>query len=197
MELHYWEKQLILYTKGHFERKNYDKDLKYFVAELYGLYPEQVELYNILGMVVRLYQKLIDNRHIHFTLEKFIDENFRMAFRERDKFEINHHILLGQMLAEISMVAVLDNDKNRVLELGNIDEKINNIIKLEIENEVIMFTCRSGLYLYENGRNFSVWGIDQSNKGDIKILVNKDDLLFEEENKTWNVKNIESVAIIK
>ncbi|WP_137743334.1 hypothetical protein [Robertmurraya siralis] len=136
MELHYWEKQLILYTKNHFERIDYDKDLKYFPAELYGLHPEQVELYNMLGMVVRLYQKLIDNGHIPFTLERFISENFRRAFRENNKHEISHKHILRQILAEISLIHVLDDKGKRIFELGEIDEKLNNKIKLEIEKRL-------------------------------------------------------------
>jgi predicted aldo/keto reductase-like oxidoreductase len=72
MNLHKIEKQLILYTKGHFKRIKYEQDLKYFAAELYALSPEQVEWYSISHMVTDVYQKLVDHGLISFNLKNFL-----------------------------------------------------------------------------------------------------------------------------
>lgn len=119
MELHKIEKQLILYTKCHFKRVNYEQDLKYFAAELYGLYPEQVELRSISHMVVELYQKLVDHGLITFNLRNFLSDTFRRAFREENKREVDWNILNREMLSEIQGMQVQDT----ILEgqLGNAD----------------------------------------------------------------------------
>jgi hypothetical protein len=132
MELNYWEKQLILYTKGHFGRTDYDKDLKRFPAELYGLSLEHTDNYNVLGMVVRLYQKLVDTGHIHFTLEKFIADIFKRASFERSKNEVAYQDVLRQMLAEFQGLQVRDDD-NVLLDLETADEDLKAIIAEEIK----------------------------------------------------------------
>jgi hypothetical protein len=134
MELNYWEKQLILYTKGHFGRTDYNKDLKHFPSRLYGLSLEHTDDYNVLGMVTRLYQKLVDDNHIRFTLEKFIGDIFRRASIERHKNEVAYDDVLRQMLVEISMVQIRKGG-NIELDLGTADENLKGIIQEEIEIE--------------------------------------------------------------
>lgn len=135
MNLHYWEKQLILYTKGHFGRTDYIKDLKYFPSELYGLSIERTDNYNVFGMVVRLYQKLVDHKYIPFTLERFIGDTFRRTYRENGKNEVSYDDVLRQMLAEIQGIAVMENGV-RILELGKPYEKLKDKIKLEMESVI-------------------------------------------------------------
>jgi hypothetical protein len=136
MELHYWEKQLILYTKHHFRRIDYDKDLKRFPAEMYGLSLEHVESYSVLGMVVRLYQKLADNGHINFKLESFISDIFKRTWREKGKSEVEYDDILRQMLAEFQNMPVYQNDV-KVLDLGEVDQDMKADIMKEIEMEVL------------------------------------------------------------
>ena len=100
------EKQLILYTKHHFKRIDYDNDLKYFAVELYGLYPEQVEKYSILNMVVDVYQKLIDLEYIELKLNKFIDIIFQGAWMRDGK--ISKDDLIKRMLGVIQETATGD-----------------------------------------------------------------------------------------
>jgi hypothetical protein len=120
MELHYWKKQLILYTKNHFGRIDYEKDLKRFAAELYYLSLKHVEKYSELHMVVDLYQELVDNEKISFKLERFISDIFRRSRRERDSREVSYDDVVRQLLAEIQGMQVLGTG----LELGSPDEKM-------------------------------------------------------------------------
>lgn len=120
MELHEIEKQLILYTKGHFGKIDYEKDLKYFAAELYGLYPEQVEWYSIFNMTIKLYQKLIDAGLIDFKLINFLSETFRRAYREEYEDKIDWMTVIRQILGEIQGMQVYEGDKI-LIELGNAD----------------------------------------------------------------------------
>jgi hypothetical protein len=129
MELHYWKKQLILYTKFHFGRIDYEKDLKRFAAELYGQSLEHVEKYSVLHMVVDLYQRLVDDGHISFKLEGFISDIFRRSFRERNSREVNYDDVLRQMLAEIQGIVVLGTNLN----LGSPDEKMLLLIQEDMQ----------------------------------------------------------------
>jgi hypothetical protein len=117
MNLHKIEKQLILYTKGHFNRINYEQDLKYFAAELYALSPERVELYSVSNMVMDVYQKLVDHGLIDFNLKNFLSDTFRRAFREEGKREVDWNIINRQILAQIQGMMV----QGTGLELGDAD----------------------------------------------------------------------------
>lgn len=134
MELHYWEKQLILYTKYHYGRIDYNKDLKRFSAELYGLGVENTDNYNVLGMVVRLYQKLVDAGHIRFNLEKYISDIFKRASFERGKKEVSYNDIIHQMLAEFQGLVVHEDEKE-ILELGEVDEMLKATIQKEINRK--------------------------------------------------------------
>ena len=121
MKLHYWENQLILYTKGHFGKIDYDREIKYFPANLYGLYLEHTDDYNVLGMIVRLYQKLVDHKLIPFELEGFIDGIFRKSRMYRGKSdEVNRQDIMDYMLAAMQNMQV----QGTILELGEPDKEM-------------------------------------------------------------------------
>lgn len=118
MELHNTEKQLILYTKNHFGRIDYEEDLKYFAARLYGLGPEQVGTYLIRSMVIELYQKLIGGGYLSFQLKTFMNDLFKRSWREKGRHEIDHSLLLRELLGDIQGMKVKD------IELGEADKSI-------------------------------------------------------------------------
>jgi hypothetical protein len=120
-ELHEIEKQLILYTKGHFKRINYDEDLKHFAAKLYGLNTETVELYSIINMVIDTYQALVDLGYINFKIDKFLSDTFRRAWRDESKREVNWNTVLKEMLAEVSCMQVNFEEQSKSLNLGKVD----------------------------------------------------------------------------
>src|SRR5690606_28708744 len=134
MELHYWEKQLILYTKGHYNRIDYNKDLKQFPSAYYELPLEHTNDYNTLGMVTRLYQKLIDNGRITFTLETFIDGIFKRANFNHGESSVNRDDILRHMLGNIQGMKVKDQDKEYIV-LGDIDNKLDKEINKDIARE--------------------------------------------------------------
>lgn len=121
MELNYWEKQLILYTKNHFEKIDYDGELRYFPSKLYGLYLEHTEDYNVFGMVVRLYQRLVDMELLTFSLEGFLNDAFRRSLIERGKNdELNRRDIMRLMLAAIQNMNVMGTH----LDLGVRDDEL-------------------------------------------------------------------------
>lgn len=112
--LHYWEKQLILYTKGHFKRLNYAEDLKWFPAELYGLEVEQVSIENVFHMVVDVYETLGKYGFVHFELKEFLASLFRGSS------SVQLETVIRQLLSEIQGMSVA----NTGLELGEADKEL-------------------------------------------------------------------------
>lgn len=107
MELNYWEKQIILYTKGHFGKIDRATSLTYFAAEHFGLYPSQVEQYSINYMVTNLYEKLIDGGYIGFDLYSFIHEAFkRQHFHAESTDSVKWGDMLNLMLSDIQGISV-------------------------------------------------------------------------------------------
>lgn len=122
MKLSYWEKQIILYTKGHFGEINHHH-LKYFAAEHFGLHPDQVEQYSINYMVANLYEKLIDEGYIGFKLYSFVNEVFKRKRFEGDNSDgVKWSDMLKLMLSDIQGISVLGEDFN--LDLGAPDKEI-------------------------------------------------------------------------
>jgi hypothetical protein len=122
VELTHMEKQIILYTKGHFTSEiggiNYNRDLKYFAAKIYGLWPKQVEKRTLFHMIVTLYQKLIDAGYIKFDLEEYLSRLMKRAWLHYDMKDISFENILDQMLAEIQGTTV------KGMELGEADLSI-------------------------------------------------------------------------
>lgn len=120
MELHYWEKQLILYTKGHFKRIDYKKDLKLFTAKLYGLGLEDVGMQNVLHMVLDVYETLCENGYINFKLKTFIATLLKKSAFKSESNKIDAYDILQELLAEIQGISVLRNG----LDLGKADREL-------------------------------------------------------------------------
>ncbi|AFV21553.1 MULTISPECIES: hypothetical protein [Bacillus] len=120
MELHYWEKQLILYTKGHFKRIDYKKDIKLFTAKLYGLGLEDVGMQNILHMVLDIYEALCENGYINFKLKTFIATLLKKSAFKSESNKIDAYDILQELLAEIQGISVLRNG----LDLGKADREL-------------------------------------------------------------------------
>jgi hypothetical protein len=136
-ELDYWEKQLIKYTKGHYKRTDYNKDLKYFPYNFFWIPLEEVKIYHIMGMVVRLHEKLVSMGYLTFKMERFIDDIFKRSRFERDDFKtVIREDIIRQLLAEIQGMQVKFNDeKHPDLDLGEVDDKLYKVIQDEIEKE--------------------------------------------------------------
>lgn len=117
MELHYWEKQLILATKGHFGSFN-KEILKEFPARYYGFSVKQVSESNILHMVTELFKNLVAEGHIRFDLGEFLSETFRKKGDSDGKISVED--IYVKMLSEISAIKVLSTN----LDLGEPDKEL-------------------------------------------------------------------------
>ncbi len=118
MNLSNEEKQLILYTKGHFLKSgNLIDDMKVIVGKAYALSFEHIEMYSIYNFVIKLYNKLVEGGYISHnkgTAEYILTKVYSRGLNRGD------NSLLEFMLGEISIVKVAG------LELGEIDYDIQD-----------------------------------------------------------------------
>lgn len=138
MKLTYWEKQFILYCKGHYSRMDINKDIKYFSGKEYGLSDEHVDQFNINAFVFGLYDKLKDNRYIKFNLNDFLQDVFKRGYYESTKpnYDINWNTVLRKMCSDITTMKIKFDDDSRNIELGEVDGELYNKIDL-----ISMVTC--------------------------------------------------------
>lgn len=132
MELHYWEKQLILYTKGHYKRIDYKKDIKLFTAKLYALSLEDVGFKSVLHMVLDVYETLCDNGYISFNFKTFISTLLRESAFKSEDHKIDEYDILHKLLAEIQNIPVL----SKGLDLGEADAELLEEIMTDICRKV-------------------------------------------------------------
>ncbi|MEB9467871.1 hypothetical protein P4J10_14445 [Bacillus cereus] len=128
MEFDYWEKQLILYTKGHFKRINYEKDIKHFAANLYGLKLKQVSTDNVLHMVLDIYEKLCLNDYIKFNFKNFISDLFKKSYFTDKGDKVDLSDILNQVLSQIQNIPVVRSG----LDLGEVDKELFEKINADI-----------------------------------------------------------------
>jgi hypothetical protein len=127
LDLHHVEKQLIKYTKGHFNRMEFNDldDLKYFASKLYYIGLDQIDNRNVYHMVVNLYQELIDAGYITFKLENFLNTMFKRAWFDNDRKEISYNDVIKHILIEFQLLQIKGWDGHLPdIELGENDETI-------------------------------------------------------------------------
>lgn len=118
MNLSNEEKQLILYTKGHYSKSGYlIDDMKVIVGKAYALSFEHVEMYSIYNFAIKSYDKLVEGGYISHnkgTAEYILTKVYSKGLNRED------NSLLEFMLGEISIIKV------KGLELGEIDFEIQD-----------------------------------------------------------------------
>lgn len=128
LTLDYWEKQLILYAKGHYPRINYVADLKYFPANCYGIPLHLVDTHNESSMVIDLHEELCKAGLIHFKLRDFLDGVLRRA-RQAAAGDIEWDGVIAELLSEIQAIPVRNNQDELLIDLGLPDKKLFSTIK--------------------------------------------------------------------
>lgn len=136
----YYEKQLILYTKGHFGPVNYDNDvLKLFAAKLYDLEINRVDPYNINHMVIYLYEALVEQGFIVKPLINLFDMFFKEANKDQRKAVLAQDITIT-LLKLMQGIKVKDDNDSFLIELGTADKNL----KKEIETLMQTKTPKKG-----------------------------------------------------
>lgn len=107
--LEYGEKQLVLYTKGHFVKTNLLEDLKKICSVRFEIPEKSVEFYIVYNAVTDIFLKLHKSNHIEEGLEDFFKSLFKWSP------VLTPEDFLEKMLSPVSMV------KAKGLELGSAD----------------------------------------------------------------------------
>lgn len=128
LNLHHYEKQLIKYTKGHFERDlDYKNDIKYFAARLYGLPIEHTPVYSVANMVIDIYQQLVDAGYLENNLKRMFDTLFKRARWDNNKDNINYDDVIWYYLSCFQGLQIKGyDDPSWNIDLGETDESIFN-----------------------------------------------------------------------
>lgn len=118
--LSHCEKQIVLYTKGHFTKKDLIEDLRAIVAESFAIPIESTYFYHIYNHVTRIFLKLHEAEYITESMEDFLCGLFKWnrVLKPED--------MINEMLGKISIV------KAAGLNLGEADGKYLPIKHREI-----------------------------------------------------------------
>jgi len=118
--LSYYEKQLILYTKGHFKKNYIFNDIKFFVSKEYDLNINQVSWNSIYYFIVNIYFKLIEHDCIQKPIQKFV-----LSLFNSPTDLIDYYSIIEKMITEISFT------NTKTLNLGNIDIELYSLLSKE------------------------------------------------------------------
>lgn len=110
------EKQLVLYTKGHFEQSNMIDDLRSITAENFEIPVDSTEFYHIYDWVTKIFLKLKEASYITISTHDFLCSLFTW-----ETPVLKPEDMLRKMLSHIRGVVVAGID------LGVADERYLNI----------------------------------------------------------------------
>jgi hypothetical protein len=137
INLDYWEKQLVLYTKLHYPRRNYKADLKFFPSKCYGLTLEQVDMSSMIHMVSNLFDKLVESELIRFEMGDFLEETLKFALWDNRK-DITIWDILSGMLDDVSGIGVFNDKKEKIIDLGFPDAELFTEIKILTNRDITL-----------------------------------------------------------
>ena len=116
-KLTYYEKQLILYSKGHFETVDLIEDIREIAAKQYTLPVEYTEHYSIYHFVVTTFFKLQGMGYIKLTSKELIMDLFKR------RKEVDYRDVIVDMLGQISITETGVTAK-KPLDLGDPDQTL-------------------------------------------------------------------------
>lgn len=106
MPLSHYEKQVVLFIKGHFH-KYPAITIEHIVAKHYDLYLEQVHEPNVYRMLLSLYEKLVAEGHIRFNLSDFLTDSFKQnRYSDGDGLTIRRTDIMRNIRAELHDIQV-------------------------------------------------------------------------------------------
>lgn len=121
--LTYWEKQLILFTKGHYKTTEIVY-LRILVAEAYALPLESLHMHSVFHMMTELHSKLVAAKILRFDLLDFV---YNSAKRSELHGAITIESFIWELFAQFQGISV-KTDRYE-LDLGEVDVKLFNLIK--------------------------------------------------------------------
>ncbi|WP_026673282.1 hypothetical protein [Alkalihalobacterium bogoriense] len=100
------EKQIILYAKCYFGKIDYDNDLKYFVADDLQTTGDKVHKDDIVQFIFNLYDKLVANGYIPFSVKKFVERTYQRKWVYENQIDIRKEDIMKNMLSEIQAMKI-------------------------------------------------------------------------------------------
>lgn len=120
MKLTFLQKQLILYTRGHYGEVDYDSHLKYFAGFYFQIQPDHITKHHVFKFVSETYHDLQKQELVTFRFDNFMDEILKSArFEGKDTVQLND--IMIRMLIEISECELEDYE---------LREKVNSLEKI-------------------------------------------------------------------
>lgn len=91
---HYWELQVIAYSKGHYGVVNFNyESMVYFAARMYDVLEEDVSKYNINHMLYSLHRKM----GLSQSVEDFLED----MFKRKGYTAISYEDVIYKLLSDI------------------------------------------------------------------------------------------------
>ncbi|UOE96196.1 hypothetical protein [Alkalihalobacillus sp. LMS39] len=100
------EKQMILYAKCYFGKIDYEKDLQYFIANDLQITADKVHKEDIVQFVITLYDKLVADGYITFSVKNFIERTFQRKWVYENQIEVRKEDIMKNMLSEIQAMKI-------------------------------------------------------------------------------------------
>lgn len=125
MALTHYQKQIILWTKNRFQDYP-DMTLEKLVAKTYDLQLENVTERNIYNILLDIYESLVQEGLLNFSLERFLLDAFKQNRYSneagQDGLIIRRKDLIRLLIAELQGLKVWDDlMKVKLIELGEVD----------------------------------------------------------------------------
>lgn len=122
-DLTYWQKQLILYTKGHYGPVQWAFDeLKYFAAALFDLHIEYVTQRNVNAMIEVTIETLLEHGAVKQTIWR---DMTKQLLRDDHMVKLTpENRYISYMLSRLQGIHVVEHN----LELGDVSEDMTRII---------------------------------------------------------------------
>ncbi|MGG1650472.1 hypothetical protein ABHN03_16890 [Paenibacillus sp. NRS-1775] len=105
------EKQIVLYTKGHFLTTDMFEDIRQITAKAFSIPVQSTHFYHLYNFITSIFLKLHEEEYISESMENFLCSLFKW------KPVLKPEDMVTKMIGQISIV------KASGLQLGEADEK--------------------------------------------------------------------------
>lgn len=126
MELSNFDKQVILFTKGHFS-KNKNVTVEQIVSYEYDLNVESITEEKLLRVLVESLQRVTDIGLLRFSYREMFGDMFKNGMYSGGNGKtIDAKDIITFILERYSSIRVLNDDSSPIVELGEVNQKIIN-----------------------------------------------------------------------
>ena len=125
VELSHQEKQIILYSKNHFEKTNTLEDIRLILGPLFGIKPKDVSPHGVYSYVVRLFLKLEEAGYVT-NIAYFLENLFKTASDKIDYIAMMDKMMVEMSIAQASGMNLGEPDYSLIRKPKNKFEKLED-----------------------------------------------------------------------